>query len=230
MCLVLVPYSKRRRAEMLLASANLEVTWAPPPGAEEIRKRDQEKLLSDPSLTEPPLDEDIALANELLARQTPQAIATALIRLFRAGLPAPEELSAPPQEAPAPRPPRAPGQPQAAMTWFRAGIGRKNNADPKWLIPLLCRIGNITKQEIGAIRIFDRETKFEISEAMAKHFSDSAAAAPGNDLVVSPTTPPGVGPARDPGPRPPKAKPQRAPAARANEQARRKKNKAMKGI
>jgi ATP-dependent RNA helicase DeaD len=230
MCLVLVPYSKRRRAEMLLASANLEVTWAPPPSAEEIRKRDQEKLLSDPSLTEPPLDEDIALANELLARQTPQAIATALIRLFRAGLPAPEELSAPPQEAPAPRPPRAPGQPQAAMTWFRAGIGRKNNADPKWLIPLLCRIGNITKQEIGAIRIFDRETKFEISEAMAKHFSDSAAAAPGNDLVVSPTTPPGVGPARDPGPRPPKAKPQRAPAARANEQARRKKNKAMKGI
>ncbi len=235
-CLVLVPHSKRRRAELLLGSANLAIEWAAPPAAEEIRRRDQEKLLTDPALTEPPLEEDIALARELLQRQTPEAIAAALIRLFRARLPAPEDISAPPPEPQfSPRPAAAPKpfdrtQPAGPMTWFRAGIGRKNNADPKWLIPLICRVGGITKQEIGAIRIFDRETKFEILSSAAEAFATAAAAASGNDLVLSATTAPGPGPARDPGPRPPKPKPARAPEARASEQARRKKNKALKRI
>jgi len=229
-CLLLVPHSKRRRAELLLGSANLAVEWAAPPGAEEIRRRDQKKLLADPALTEPPLDDDVGLARELLAQQTPEAIAAALIRLFRARLPAPEEISPLPAE-----PPSAVRRPAALrtsgeMTWFRAGVGRKNNADPKWLIPLICRLGGITKQEIGAIRIFDRETKFEILAAAAENFAASAANAPSNDLVLSSCAPPAPGPARDPGPRTPKAKPARAPEARANEQARRKKNKVMKRI
>ncbi len=116
------------------------------------------------------------------------------------------------------------------MTWFRAPVGRKNNADPKWLIPLICRLGGITKAEIGAIRVFDRETKFEILQAAAESFAASSANAPANDLVISATTPPGPGPTSDPGPRPAKIKPQRATEARAKEQARRKKNKAIKGI
>jgi ATP-dependent RNA helicase DeaD len=120
------------------------------------------------------------------------------------------------------------------MQWFRAGIGRKNNSDPKWLIPLLCRLGGITKAEIGVIRIFDRETKFEISAPAADRFMASVLAAEHKDWIVEPSTPPGAGPPRDPGPRPPKLKrpppprPARAPDAKPNEQARRKKNKAMK--
>jgi ATP-dependent RNA helicase DeaD len=242
-CLVMVAHSKRRRAEMLLASANIAVTWASPPSAEDIFKRDQEALFADPLLTEPPLEEDSSLARDLLERFSADAVAGALIRLYRSRLPAPEEISALPIERPiersaapahvrAPREskPFVPGQNRDPMTWFRAGIGRKNNADPKWLIPLLCRIGGITKAQIGAIRVFDRETKFEITEAASAAFAASAAAAQGNELVISATTPPGAGPARDPGPRPAKIKPQRAPEARGKEQARRKKNKAIKGI
>jgi ATP-dependent RNA helicase DeaD len=235
-CLVMVPPSKRRRAEILLASANLAVTWGEPPSAEDIFKRDQEALFADPLLTEPPLEEDAALADDLLARFNPKTVAGALIRLHRAKRPAPEDISPPPVERDiAPRPareskPLVAGQTSGAMTWFRAGVGRKNNADPKWLIPLICRAGGITKAEIGAIRIFDRETKFEILQSAADSFAANAVAAQGQDLVISPTTPPGPGPARDPGPRPQKQKPPRAPEARAKEQARRKKNKAIKGI
>jgi len=240
-CLVLVPHSKRRRAEMLLASANIAPVWADPPTADQILLRDQERLLADPILTEQPLEEDIVLGRELLRRQNPEAVAAALIRLFRAALPSPEQISAPPPPPALPaRPARAPREPApferrtdgAAMTWFRASVGRKNNADPKWLIPLLCRLGGITKQEIGAIRIFDRETKFEILAPAAERFTASVRAAENNDLIVEQTTPPGAGPARDPGPRPAKTKPkrpERAPDAKPNEQARRKKNKAMKG-
>ena len=182
LCLLLVPNSKRRRAEVLLGSANISAAWADPPSAGEIRARDQERLLADPLLTEPPLDEDIALARELLNRQSPESIAAALIRLYREKLPDAEEVTiqaAPPQE-PYSHPaiparhakpcPSVPARTARPMVWFRAGVGRKNNADPKWLIPLICRLGGITKQEIGVIRIFDRETKIEILADAAARF------------------------------------------------------------
>jgi ATP-dependent RNA helicase DeaD len=36
---------------------------------------------------------------------------------------------------------------------------------------MLCRKGNITKQDIGVIRIFDHETKIEIAEGVAAQFA-----------------------------------------------------------
>ena len=243
LCLLLVPNSKRRRAELLLGSANINAAWADPPTAGEIRARDTERMLADPLLTEAPLEEDIALAKELLTRQSPQSIAAALIRLYREKLPDPEEITiqtAPPPEPFATRNPRAPReavpferrQDSAPMVWFRAGVGRKNNADPKWLIPLICRLGGITKQEIGVIRIFDRETKIEILETAAERFAASVAAAPNNDLILEPTQPPGGGNKfHDPGPRPEKIKVRAARPEndKPNEQARRKKNRAGRG-
>jgi ATP-dependent RNA helicase DeaD len=49
-------------------------------------------------------------------------------------------------------------------------IGRRHNADPRWLLPLLCRRGHITKSEIGAIRIAAGETIFEVPRAAAGRF------------------------------------------------------------
>jgi ATP-dependent RNA helicase DeaD len=241
LCLLLVPHSKRRRAEMLLASANINAVWDEAPGAAEIRARDQERLLNDPLLTETPLDEDVALAKELLTRQNPEAIAAALIRLYRARLPEPEEISAPPVFVPQAVAARAPREnvpyekrvDGAAMAWFRAPVGRKNNADPKWLIPLICRLGGVSKPDIGAIKIFDRETKFEITAVKAAAFAQAVAQAAGNEIKLEPSTPPGAGPARDPGPRPAKQKfvrPERPANTKPNEQERRRKNKAIKKV
>ena len=221
-CLLLVPSSKRRRAELLLGSANIDAAWVDPPQAEEIRKRDQERLLADPSLTEPPLEEESVLAKALLETQTPETIATALIRMFQARLPEPEEISlqrfapeAPRTKRPLPRQENQAPVGNGEMVWFRSTVGRKNNADPKWLIPIICRIGGITKQEIGAIRIFDRETKFEIAAHAADRFDT-----PNNDLVVTRTTPPSVH-------KPVRAKEAaREPFGKPSEQARRKKNRA----
>ncbi len=241
LCLLLVPNSKRRRAELLLGSANIQATWQDPPTAPEIRARDQERLLEDAVLTQAPAEDELPLAQALLARQSPDSIAAALIRLYRAHLPEPAAITLqaapPPREAFAPRAPRenTPYERRAdnaPMVWFRAAVGRKNNADPKWLIPLICRAGGITKQEIGAIRIFDRETKFEIMQDAAERFAAAIAAAAKADIDITATTPPGAGPARDPGPRPAKTKtprPERPAGAKPNEQERRRKNKAKKG-
>ena len=57
------------------------------------------------------------------------------------------------------------------MVWFRLSVGRSANADPKWLIPLICRRGHVTKKDIGSIRIFDRETKFEIARDAVDRFT-----------------------------------------------------------
>jgi ATP-dependent RNA helicase DeaD len=237
LCLLLVANSKRRRAELLLSSANIAAIWEDPPTADNIRARDQERLLDDPVLTQTPAEDELVLAHALLARQSPESIAAALIRLYRARLPEPaaitiqfappppREIFATPREAPKFER-RTDG---AAMAWFRAPVGRKNNADPKWLIPLICRLGGITKQEIGVIRIFDRETKFEITAEAAARFTAAIAAASKDDLDLQPSTAPGAGPARDLGPRPAKVKAPRPANAKPNEQERRRKNKAIKG-
>jgi ATP-dependent RNA helicase DeaD len=245
MCLVLVSPSKRRRAELLLGSANIEAIWQDPPTADQIKTRDQERLLEDEILTAAPTEDELALGAKLLERQDAPTIAAALIRLYRSHLPEPANVTI---QAPAPRETFAARLDRAAhpvrenapyerrtdnapMAWFRSPIGRKHNADPKWLIPLICRLGGITKAEIGAIRIFDRETKFEIAQDAAERFA-AAITAPGvTDLLVEPSTAPGAGPARDPGPRPEKTKfirPARPEGAKPTEQERRRKNKVMK--
>jgi ATP-dependent RNA helicase DeaD len=55
--------------------------------------------------------------------------------------------------------------------WFRASIGAKKNAEARWLLPMICRRGGIDKHDIGAIRIMDTTTEFEISERAAESFA-----------------------------------------------------------
>ncbi|MHB8884858.1 MAG: DEAD/DEAH box helicase [Methylovirgula sp.] len=178
---LLVPISRRHRVERLLMEAGVRATWSGPPSAEEIRKLDQERLLQDPILTEPHTEEDVEMARLLLGEQTPEQLGAALVRIYRSRLPAVEDVVDPgngperretrgPKGAPVknPKAPRAGFS--GAATWFLLNIGRSKNADPKWLLPMLCRKGNITKQDIGTIRIFENETKIEIAEPVAAQF------------------------------------------------------------
>jgi ATP-dependent RNA helicase DeaD len=57
------------------------------------------------------------------------------------------------------------------LVWFTINIGRSKNADPKWLIPLLCRRGGISKNAIGKIQILARETRVEISHDVSARFA-----------------------------------------------------------
>ncbi|ACB93916.1 DEAD/DEAH box helicase [Beijerinckia indica] len=165
--------SRRRRAEQLLKTLGLPIVWQAPPSAEEIRKLDQERLLQDPLLMEAAGEDDQASAAMLLEAYPPQAIAAAFARLLREHRPAPEEVRDPGfgpdsrQGAGARR-----GQlGDAGAIWFKLGIGRKQNADPRWLLPMICRRGKISRSAIGAIKIFERETKFEVAIPVAEQFA-----------------------------------------------------------
>ncbi len=66
--------------------------------------------------------------------------------------------------------PRARGE---EGVWFTINVGRSKNADPKWLIPLICRRGGITKREIGKIQVMARETRVEIAPTVSERFAES---------------------------------------------------------
>ncbi|WP_309088288.1 DEAD/DEAH box helicase [Phenylobacterium sp.] len=194
---LLVPYTRRRKAEMLLASAGVDAQWSGAPTAEEIRERDQQRMLEDPILTEAPSDEDLALARKVLEGRAPEAVAAALVRLYRARLPEPEEMFEVVPDRPAgprERPPREANVTVGDGVWFRLPVGRSQNADPKWLVPLICRLGHVTKKDIGQIRIFDRETKFEISPDVEARFREAVANNDRAEMRVEPSGPPGERP------------------------------------
>jgi ATP-dependent RNA helicase DeaD len=196
-CALMVPFPRRRQLERLLALANIKAIWQDPPKGEEIRARDQERMLDEAFLKEETTPEDQALAKTLLESRSAEDIAAALIRLYRVRLPAPEDLfdtaEFPDRRFDRPdRPERAERAPRESgpVAWFRLDVGRDNNADPKWLIPLICRRGHITKREIGFIKILDRETKFEIAADVAERFQAAIAKSAGNEEGrIEPTTP-----------------------------------------
>jgi ATP-dependent RNA helicase DeaD len=154
----------------MLRGARIAAQWVSPPSADDIRRADSERLLA--TLLAPvEIDEqDRALAERLLTERTPQEIAGALVRAHRARLPEPEDLlgSDAPQES------RAPRAGFEGSAWFRLNIGRNQNADPRWVLPLLCRRGHVNRTEIGAIRIAANETLFEVPGALAARFLDAA--------------------------------------------------------
>ena len=242
LCMLIVPFNRRRKADVLLNAAKLKVTWGTAPSAEDIRAKDQERFLADAVFTEAATDEDVNLARILQNGKTAEEIALALVRMNRARLPAAEDLAedtGPPtrprdasrQRGPdafkprddnarfskpwksdrdgdkpferrkfegkgeyskADRPhgahergprsdnPRS-GKPRfdksrednRDMVWYRLNIGRERNADPKWLIPLICNAGGVTKAEIGSIKIHDRDTRFQIAAEFAEQFDVS---------------------------------------------------------
>jgi len=148
-------------------------------------------------------DEDREVAAALLRDVSAGDLAAALVRIRREARPAPEELTMPPSmrprreerapparaartprgtDAPESRDAQGPRAPRQARSqqpsgdggvWFTVNVGRSKNADPKWLIPFLCRRGDVTKRSIGKIQILARETRVEIAPNDARHFAEA---------------------------------------------------------
>ncbi|WP_394690476.1 DEAD/DEAH box helicase [Hoeflea sp.] len=171
---MIVPYNARRRTERLLSDARISAAWARPPSAEEILARDDERLLSDPHFEAGIGEDEAGMVKALIERHGADKVAVALMRMHRSGRSAPEELIEDgPVSAPGGTyPERTPREhvPLQNAVWFSLSIGRKQSAEPRWLLPMLCRAGHITKTEIGSIRILDLETHVEISGESAAKF------------------------------------------------------------
>jgi ATP-dependent RNA helicase DeaD len=213
---LIVPYPRRRRVEAMLRGARIQAEWIEAPTLEMIRLNDRERLLA--ALLEPAEfdEEDRELAARLLAERSPEDIAASLVRAHRASMPQPEELIA---QTPEGRDADRQDRHRAGfedIVWFRMDIGRRQNADPRWVLPILCRRGHITRNDIGAIRIGANETHFQVPRASAERFAAAVARTAGGEeggdinIELSPDAPReaarenrrGAGPQQRSGPRP----------------------------
>jgi ATP-dependent RNA helicase DeaD len=172
---LIVPYPRRKRVEAMLRGARINAVWIDAPTPDAIRAQDRQRLLATLLAPTEVDEEDRALAQRLLAERSPEDIAAALVRAHRAAMPEPEEMI---ENTPEARRAAQKERHRAGfedVVWFRIDIGRRQNADPRWLLPLLCRRGHITRNEVGAIRIGADETHFQVPQAIADKFTAAVA-------------------------------------------------------
>jgi ATP-dependent RNA helicase DeaD len=210
---LIVPVRRRRNVETMLRNARIEAEWIEPPSPEQVRNKDRERLLAALSVEVEPDDDDRQLADQLMTTLSPEAIAAALVRSLRTNLPAPEDILASGS--------RDGGQADAGprpgfegSIWFRMNAGRRHNADPRWLLPLICRYGHVGRNDIGAIRVAANESYFEVTQRAAPGFLKAlrrATIAPEDEgLIIEQAEPRGEAAAPRPK-RPPMAHPRAKP-------------------
>jgi ATP-dependent RNA helicase DeaD len=203
-CVLIVPENKRASAERVLAFAKLSATLRAAPAIADIEARDRERMLETAMASPEPDDTEAAFVAELLARAGPERIAAAYLRLHMAARPVPEDLiplpvdhigRTHPKREHSRAAPHDTGEGKRKGdfedgVWFTLSLGRKHRADPKFLLPMICNIGKVTKRDVGAIRIDDHETRFEISADRAMAFAEQIKQ-PGNQQKGIAITPAG---------------------------------------
>lgn len=170
---LIVPKNQRGKAERLLKWAKVTANWGTPPTASDVRKKDDERLIAGFKPEEVEGEEAVVAA--LLEGNTPEQIASAYIAQYRSLRSAPEEL----REVGAVDSPKE-NRGFDKSVWLSLNVGREQRAEPRWLIPLLCKAGGITKREIGAIKMVPQETYVELDAKIADRFF----AALGKDNVL----------------------------------------------
>jgi ATP-dependent RNA helicase DeaD len=159
-CVVISPTHRKRVAQSILRTAKIDAQMLAPPTAAEIDARYIEHVLTSPLLSDAITDEEAPNVSSLLANWSPEALAAAYLRMQMQARAVPEDINVPVFEDE--RTPRT-RDAFAGGSWFKVNLGRKQRAEPRWLLPMICKAGGVTKQAIGSIRIFDTETIFEIA-------------------------------------------------------------------
>ncbi|MEQ9519101.1 MAG: DEAD/DEAH box helicase [Parvibaculum sp.] len=193
-CALIVPHTMRRKAQRLLQGARIEASWSAAPSLEEIRAKDTERFLTAPILSAQYDEETFAFARQLLERFGPEQVAAAYISKCQAELPSAEDLlDAPLIDEPSRggrerpdnrREDREPREAFGESVWFKMTAGRKERAEPRWLLPIICRLGHVTKREVGSIKIGEKETLFEIKAQDAERFMRGVAASGGGEKSI----------------------------------------------
>jgi ATP-dependent RNA helicase DeaD len=182
-CVLIVPLHRRGAASRVLKLAKLDAQTMAAPTSAAIEKRNRQNILEDAQLSAVPSEEELAFVAELMALHSPEQIAAAYLRLQIAARPVAEELSDMPIPAKGDKFDRASKGDRFAPSldaaperfdngiWFKANVGRKHRAEPRWLLPLICKAGGVTKGAVGSIRILDADSHFEIAPDKADAFA-----------------------------------------------------------
>ncbi|MBK8995670.1 MAG: DEAD/DEAH box helicase [Myxococcales bacterium] len=184
---ILVAPAGLSRALSLLTRLGLEPRFEPIPGPEEIRALGGARWYDDLTADDPdgivvPFEAATwALAKSLAAHPSVvRVIARLLVRAGQMGPTEPRELAQPDPESlrrrygsAGGRPPRAQRQ---ATEWvsFHVSWGEERGADPRRLLALSCRRGQIRGSDVGSIRVLRRHSIVDVTAAAAGDFATHA--------------------------------------------------------
>ena len=170
---LIVTKKSHKKAERILKFAKLSAQWGSAPSADEVTARDAERMFADPGWRDAPNDKSQDLVARLVDTFTPQQLAAGYLRMFYNQLTAPEELADADDK---PRPREEFGQ----SIWFSVTGGRAAGAEPRRLLPMLCKAGGLTKDDVGAIRVQADKSYVQILEKSVARFQ----AALGADMTL----------------------------------------------
>ncbi|MEY8881079.1 DEAD/DEAH box helicase [Donghicola sp. XS_ASV15] len=170
---LMVTPKNRKKAERLLKWAKLNATWGSAPSAEEVAAKDSERMLADESWQDTPSSTEQPTVDLLTQTFSVEQLALAYLRALNTGRSAPEEIDALSVDAPAPKKRR---EEFTESVWFRMDAGHDQNVTPRWMLPMICRAGDITKDEIGAMRILDTVSYIELRADAVAGFLDEIGA------------------------------------------------------
>ncbi|WP_370399393.1 DEAD/DEAH box helicase [Sulfitobacter sp. JB4-11] len=160
---LVVTNKTRKKAERILGMAKLRAEWATAPSAEEVNAREEERMLTETDWSQDVSEGEQETVTKLVDGFSTEQLAAAYLRLYRAVRSAPEELA---EVGAKPEPRKAFGP----SKWFSVSGGRQKGAEPRRLLPMLCKAGNLDKDDIGAIRIQDDHSLVEIKDSSVAGF------------------------------------------------------------
>jgi len=171
---LIVPQKMRRKAENLLKWAKLNAKWIAAPSAEEVRAADSVRLTNDPLWSDEASEAEKSQAATLMEAHDSEALALAVLRMYSAKHSAPEEIRKVTAEAPRERKPFGPSR------WFSLELPKGEPAEVRRILPMLCKAGDVSRDDFGAIRLMGPLAYIELSEASIKGFMNAV----GSDMRV----------------------------------------------
>jgi ATP-dependent RNA helicase DeaD len=203
---VLVAPAGFKRASSLLSRARVKFRVEPIPTAQAIRAAQDERWITELAAGEErEVPERVQKQVERIVASglTERALAQLIISVRRAtGEPRDVTPLSPPDQAPRDRPvsaPRARGpsaSPRSASNerdWvtFRVSWGEAHGADPRRLVAMLCRRGNIRSADLGAIRVSRTSSTVDVAAGVARSFAQATREPDARDsrVLITPLQP-----------------------------------------
>ncbi|MEO0358477.1 MAG: helicase-related protein, partial [Pseudomonadota bacterium] len=174
--LVVEPRSKSK-ADRILKGAKLDADWGPAPSADAVKGRDRDRMLADPEWQADIAESEADTVATLMTTFSPEQLAAAYLRLYNTRHSAPEELADFQDRGPKPKRDKAAFGPSV---WFSVSGGRLIDAEPRRLLPMVCKAGDLGKDDIGAIRVAETESFVELRADAVDGFKKSI----GADMVI----------------------------------------------
>ena len=171
---LMVTKNARRRTEILFQHTKIKAKWLEPPTKEQILSRDNERIVEHQLFQDDVRQEDLSVVQRILETHSAEKIAAAFVRSCRIGEVIPSDNTTDAADLPSRRQGHVKGDDSKHTfqngAWFILSSGRKDGVEARWLLPMLCRVGNLNHGEVGKILINSDQTRVEISKDAESRF------------------------------------------------------------